>query len=859
MKLIFTKAIPFLMAAVLLTSCGSKQPSGHPSADELSLSWEFKGNHPAEGFSSAAFLLKNAGELSLGDSDWTLYFSQMGKGVINESVTGNVEIRHLNGDLLCISPKEGFRLDPGQEVTITYKKPGSLIKEVEAPSGFYIVFTDPDSELEELATLNNIQIIDFPSLEKVFPPEGGIPVPDAEWLFQQNAGLKKMDASAIDKVIPTPASVIEAAGSEILGTGLVIRFQKGLENEANYLADMLEKVMGTKPGLVAGHGAGTNLVNLSISSSGKSEAYQLKVLSGAGVHIEGGDDAGVFYGIQSLMAMLPVEAWSKPQRKLEVSCVNITDSPAFGYRGIMLDVSRNYHQPESVRKLIAAMAFYKLNKLHFSITNDEAWRIEIPGLPELTEVGGFRGHTKNSKDHLIPAYGSGGFPDPNQGVGSGFMTREDFVDLLKYAADHHVEVIPEINFPGHARAAIFAMETRYDRLKAEGRIEEAELYRLVDPNDESVYNSAQNYNDNVTCVCQEAPFLFFEKVVDELALMYEDAGLELRAVHTGGDEVPANSWTESPICQEFLKSHPEIGDASALQPYFEGRLLEILSEKGLVMAGWEEIGLLKDEKGQWTPNPEFAGSGMLPYVWNSLGNSLDLGNRMANAGYPVVLCNVDNFYMDLAYNHLPAEPGHYWGGFVNTQRAFTFAPFNVFTTTLTDRFRRPLNPARFDGMERLNPEARKNIKGLEGPIWSETIKGNEMLEYYYMPKMLGLAERAWSGQAEWADIADREKRIEAINRDWSAFAHTIGYREMPRLDHLFGGYNYRLPPPGAIVQEGLIIANVDFPGLTIRYTTDGSEPDADSPVYEGPLEAAGKVSLRTFDSRGRGSLTTRLE
>lgn len=215
--------------------------------------------------------------------------------------------------------------------------------------------------------------------------------------------------------------------------------------------------------------------------------------------------------------------------------------------------------------------------------------------------------------------------------------------------------------------------------------------------------------------------------------------------------------------------------------------------------------------------------------------------------------------MDLAYNHHPAEPGHYWGGFVNTRRAFTFAPFNVFSTTLTDRFRRPLDPARFEGMEHLDPEARKHIKGLEGPIWSETIKGNEMLEYYYLPKMLGLAQRAWSGQAAWADIADREKRIEAINRDWSAFAYCIGYREMPRLDHIFGGYNYRLPAPGAILQEGLLIVNVDFPGLSIRYTSDGSEPDANSPVYEGPLEANATISLRSFDTRGRGSLTTVLD
>jgi len=278
------------------------------------------------------------------------------------------------------------------------------------------------------------------------------------------------------------------------------------------------------------------------------------------------------------------------------------------------------------------------------------------------------------------------------------------------------------------------------------------------------------------------------------------------------------------------------------------------------MAGWEEIALLKDEKGGWIPNPDFAGRGMLPFVWNSLGSYLDLGNRMANAGYPVVLCNVDNFYLDLAYNHHPAEPGHYWGGFVNTRRAFTFAPFSVFNTTLSDRFRRPFGEEMdFKGLEVLLPEAHRNIVGLEAPLWCETVKSPDMLEYYYLPKMLGLAERAWAGQAEWGNIADKEARLEAIEQDWGAFAHAIGYREMPRLDYLNGGYNYRLPAPGAIIRKGKLFANIDFPGLSIRYTTDGSEPSMDSPQYEEPVEARGNISLRSFDTRGRGSRITSIQ
>lgn len=852
-----TRTIFFFIALMIISSCGSSGKHEHPSAEELLLSWEFLGNDVREGYSRAVFTFQNTGKQSLDNSNWKLYFSQMGRGVIEESVTGNVSISHLNGDLLCISPMKDFHLGPGEKVKISYNKPGSLIKELEAPSGPYVVFENPASGEQVVANIDHYTVLPFPELENIWPSATTIPLPDAAWLYHQNAGLEKVDTSGLAKVIPTPAGYEERGGFEILMSGLVIRYQKGLENETRYLADMLESLMGFRPGVVAGHGDGTNLINLSVSSRDSEEAYELNVTEGRGILIDGGGKSGLFYGIQSLLALMPLEAWKKPQGKLEINCVTINDSPAFIYRGIMLDISRNFHKPENIKKLIAVMGFYKLNKLHLSLTNDEAWRLEIPGLPELTDIGGFRGHTPDSKDWLIPAYGSGAHPDPDFGMGSGYLSRVEFVEILKFAASHHVEVIPEINFPGHARAAIYAMEARYDRLLVEGKTEEAEKYRLVDPGDESVYNSAQNFKDNICCVCKEAPYLFYEKVVDELIAMYSDAGVELKVLHAGGDEIPGGSWTGSPICADFLESHPEIDGPSHLQIYFEGRILALLSQKGISMAGWEEIALMKNDLGGWVPNPDFAGKGMIPYVWNSLGSYLDLGNRVANAGFAVVLCNVDNFYLDLAYNHHPAEPGHYWGGFVNTRRAYTFAPFNVFSTTLSDRFRRPFDAEdRFEGMEELKRGARKNILGLQAQLWSETVKGSEMLEYYYLPKMLGLAERAWAGQAAWSDIPDRDERVEAINHEWSGFAYTIGYRELPRLDYLFGGYNYRLPAPGAIIEGGLLYANVDFPGLTIRYTLDGSEPGKDSPAYEGPVKAAGSFSLQSFDTRGRASLST---
>ncbi|MCK5137604.1 MAG: carbohydate-binding domain-containing protein [Bacteroidales bacterium] len=851
------KTIFLLTVSLLLCSCNNMTDQKYPTGTGITLEWEFTGNNISPRSHSSVFTLENLSDYSFGDRGWALFFNQQGRDFIPESATGNVKIVHVNGDLARITPTAGFHLEPGQSIRIDYDKRDWLIKENESPMGPYFVFSDSMGNELAVVPVQHYSIKPFPPLDKIFPPESSIPLPSAEWVYDQNLHQSLLESGISGSIIPTPVSTESHGDKVAIGDGLMIHYQDGLDREAQYLAGMLESVMGKDPAVMESTTGGPNIIHLRVLNEDRKlgyEAYQLTAHPENGVIITGGDPAGVFYGIQSLLAMVPLKAWSKPEANIEIDAVTISDAPAFGYRGMHLDIARNFNEPAAIKKLIRAMAFYKMNKLHLHLTEDEGWRLEIPSLPELTDVGAFRGHTTDNKDYLIPAYGSGPVPDTATGMGSGYLSRDEFIEILQFADAHHIEVIPEINFPGHARAAIYAMEARYDRLVEEGKPEEAEKYRLIDPNDASRYNSAQNFNDNVVCVCKEAPYLLFETVVDDVIEMYREAGLTLEILHAGGDEVPHGSWEGSPVCTDFLRSHPEIGSASNLQTYFEGRLFEILKKKNLIMAGWEEIAMKKDDNGRWIPNPEFTDQGMLPYVWNSLDANLDLGYRLANEGYPVILCNVNNFYFDFAYSHHPAEPGLYWGGFVNTRRAFEFVPYDVYKCTLTDAYGNPYNPeVDFFGMERLKPEAHKNIIGLQGELWSETIKGGEMLEYYYLPKMIGLAERAWSGQARWGSIKDIEVRIDAMNRAWNVFSNVVGQREMPRLDYLFGGFNYRLPPPGALIMNGQLYANIDFPGLTIRYTTDESEPNVDSPVYRGPVQVSGKVSLRSFDTRGRGS------
>ncbi len=166
-----------------------------------------------------------------------------------------------------------------------------------------------------------------------------------------------------------------------------------------------------------------------------------------------------------------------------------------------------------------------------------------------------------------------------------------------------------------------------------------------------------------------------------------------------------------------------------------------------------------------------------------------------------------------------------------------------------------IDPDLFQNHTRPTEAGKQNILGIQGQLWAENARGPAMMEYLAFPKLLGLAERAWSPPPAWAQIEDAAERRQQLDAAWSRFANTLGHRDLPRLDHLFGGVNYRLPPPGAVIEDGLLNANVAFPGLTIRYTTDGSEPTASSTLYEGPVAVSGTAKLKTFDARGGSSRT----
>jgi len=500
-----------------------------------------------------------------------------------------------------------------------------------------------------------------------------------------------------------------------------------------------------------------------------------------------------------------------------------------------------------------------MNTFHFHFSDDEGWRIEIPSLPELTEVGGKRGFTLDSKDFLPTSYASG----PNTGVypGSGYYTRQDFIEILKYATERHIQVIPEIESPGHSRAAIKAMDARYTKFMKLGNQQEAERYLLRDLNDKSVYSSAQLWTDNVMCVALPSTYTFMEKVIDELMEMYKDAGAPISTIHIGGDEVPYGSWKHSPKSNALIAENEQLNSTDDLWYYYFNKMEKMLSERGLALSGWEEIAMRKtvlDGKNIYIPNPDFANKGFRAHVWNNgIGwGSEDLPYSLANAGYKVVLSCVSNLYFDLAYEKAADEIGYYWAGFNDTEKPFYFIPFDYYKNTKEDTNGNPIEKSLFDGKERLTDYGKSNILGIQGQLFSENVHDTEILEYLLFPKLLALAERAWVQNPDWATERDEEKSNLSYNKDWSIFVNVLGKKELPRLDYYLGGFRYRIPPVGAIIEEGKVKANIQQPGFVIRYTTDGSEPTINSDIYTNPFNIKGKITLAAFSENGRrGKLT----
>lgn len=827
-----------------------------PKGEEITIEWGvIENNYAGKAFFLSELSLVNNSEHNLASDNWTLYFSFNACRPINQDSLPNiVNIEHINGDFFKMTPTKLFPgIEKGQKITIPIVSSPWAIKSTDVPGGFYFVFNDDgkDSKPESCPFVLTPPYSEKKQLDKT--PSDNNPIPTAATIYEANKRVKKLDTKDYPRIVPTPQSESYDGKELKITSKFKIIASKELNNEAQFLSKELKHNLGSKLAIAEDGKTSKAVIILKKGDAGvkNAEGYKL-VIDKKKITITGNSKTGVFYGIQSLRALLPTESYKKPQENLVVPCGTIKDAPGLEYRGMHLDVARNFQSKESVLRLLDVMAMYKLNKFHFHVIDDEGWRLEIKSLPELTEIGSKRGHTLDESDMLIPSYGSGA--DGSLSAGSGFYTRAEFVEILKYATERHIEVIPELDMPGHARAAIVSMKARYNKYMAQGNEAKAKEFLLTDLNDSSQYSSVQIFNDNVVCACQSSTYKFLETVLDDMISMYKEADAPLKTIHSGGDEVPHGVWEKSPVCAELMASNKDINNVKDVKEYFLSTFSKMIIDRGLVFAGWEEIGMhIENHDGKEVKeiNPKYAGNNFMPYIWNSVygWGGEEIGYKLANTGYKVVLSNVTNLYFDMAVDKRAEEPGFYWGGFVDLERTYMFQPYDIYSSLGVDLNGNEIPKEELAKKVKLTDKGSQNIQGIQGQLWTETVMSAERMDYMIYPRLIALGERAWNPSPSW--IGSNEKYESA----YVSFLNTVGTRELPRLDYFHGGVSYRIPTPGVKIENGSLMVNSEIPGFIYRYTTDGTEPTETSMEYTYPVKVEGNVKVKAFATNGRSSRT----
>ena len=762
---------------------------------------------------------KSAQSLPAGNSDWQLYFHSVRK--IADIEQQGLQISHVQGDLHRISPTPRFNgLPAGEQLTLHYRSAPWVVSYSDFMPRAFIT-----SSTLQPAIIANTDNEDFNAFVSPLNTEqqlkrnaGGtdmVPLADNRSRYLKNqqltANLNKYNAHT--RIIPKPISSEFKNKGFVLHAGWQILFSGRLTNEAGYLQQQLQQVglkLMAKAMLPVATANNTITMQVDSNLPLSAEGYQL-LLDEQSVRIIAKDNAGAFYAVQSLLALL-----HNTDKGLFLPIGKVSDQPRAGWRGMHYDMARNFHGKAVTLRLIENMARYKLNKLHLHLTEDEGWRLQIPGLPELTDIAAQRCFDLSEQQCLLTQLGTGPFIS---GSGNGFYSTEDFIEILRFAADRHIEVIPEIDMPGHARAAIVAMKARYQRLMAAKQPEAARQYLLSDPQDKSVYISVQNYTDNSANVCLPSTYAFIEKVVYELQQMYRQAGLTLTTYHMGGDEVAAGSWTASPACETlFATADNGIAGVADLKPYFVSKVAAITSKRGLQLAGWED-GLMYDQRNTFNRN-QFSNTQVIANAWDNIWEwgVADRAYRLANNGYQVVLSPGTHLYFDHPHEAAADERGYYWASrYSSVDKVFGFMPDDLYANADTTRSGEPIvDLAALVGRELPTLQRPENILGLQGQVWSETIRNAEQLEQMIYPRLLAMAERAWH-KADWETSKDQAKR----RLDWTGFANRVSQVEYQRLAKM--GSAMYLPPPGVIIDGNTVSVNSSMPGLPLQYSTDNGQ------------------------------------
>jgi len=767
------------------------------------------------------------------DSVWSLHWNQQSSIVNNESIPENIKYEYVAGQSYNIlSFGKDYHLNSNGSISIDFNQLGIVSRISDLPVGGFIV------------TNNHIIDVKFTYNWKNAVGIEKLDAPSSKDRYELYAPGNVLDKSELELIIPTPSKLTLLDGESSLKSEYKVFVDESLNLDINTVKSLFAENFNMVLNNSTNYDISVQYIDNLIEESYKLFIDQNKI------SIEASDRAGALYGLQSLKQIFLAS-------KLEnntLKHIYISDAPRFSYRGMLLDISRNFYGPDKIKQILDYLSFFKINHLDFRLTDDEGWRLEIPGLEELTEVGSKRAYTRDEFESLIPMYGSG--PDINS-TGSGYLSRVDFIEILQYADLRNIKIIPQISYPSHMRSAIISMDVRYQKYMELGNQEEAEKYLLSDPDDESQYYSAQGFDDNVACICRESAFTFYEKVIDEIYIMYQEAGVKLNKFGVAADELPYGAWQKSPICDQFMEENSIAGDYNALYEIMQRRVYDKLSSYNATMTGWDDILLKLTEKNQSETQIKdfFKGDDILLFVWkNDWGQGRqDMIYKYANLGYKTVMSNSSAFYFDMVDDKDLDNVGLSWSGYADYKDMWTVDVFDIFNNTYGVE-KNNISKEYIESSEKLNPSNRDNIIGIQSQIWSETIRNEDILDYMFMPNIIVFSQKAWSKDPKWMKTSDKSNRELTLDYEWNKFTNTIGQRVLPIIDNIYGGLSYDLPKPGGIIKNDSLYANSAFPGLNIKYTLDGSLPDNESMNYKSPvkLNQDDIVNLRLFDNKGRG-------
>ena len=826
------KAFCIIACAVFITSCSSGN-------DKVNITYEIKEYRDSR--FDVNFTINNTSSIDL-NSPWSLHWNQQSSIIDEQSVPENVIYDYVAGQSYNILTfGKDYILAKDSSFSIDLSQRGIVRRQSDLPVGGFIVSNDDILDVEFDYVWKNAK-----GIEK-------LNAPTSVDRYNEYISNSLLDKSDLEYIIPTPSNFIINDGEvEMLNNYSIV-----IDDEFNLSEQLINSVF---EGIVSINFDDTNEVisriTIDLDESINAESYQLSVSDG-GISISSADSAGALYALQSLKQIFLISKLEDTPLKF----IEVNDSPKFSYRGMLLDISRNFYGPEKIKQIIDYLSFFKINYLDFRLTDDEGWRLEIPGLEELVEVGSKRAYTKDEFENLIPMYGSG--PDINS-TGSGYLSRSDYVDILKYASERNISVIPQISVPSHMRSAIVSMNARYQKYMEMGNQVEAEKYLLIDPDDKSEYYSAQGFTDNIMNICRESSFTFYEKVIDEIYLMYKDAGIEMAKFGVAADELPYGAWQKSPMCDKFMNENSISGDYNALYELMQRRIYNKISSYGSTMTGWDDILLKLTEKNQSETQIKdfFEDDDILLFVWkNDWGQGRqDMIYKYANLGYKSIMSNSSAFYFDMVDDKDLDNIGLSWSGYANYKDMWTVDVYDVFND-LYGVEKNNISKNYIDNSVKLDQDKRDNIIGVQSQIWSETIRNEGILDYMFMPNIIVFSQKAWSHDNSWMDVSNNDIKREKIDSEWNKFANNVGQRVLPMVDNIFGGLSYDLPKPGGKVINDTLYANTVFPGLNIKYTLDGSIPKESSENFKSPIKINDNdiVNLRLFNNKGRGGNSITVE